>query len=487
MSQGVLLSVEEMYRADAAAVEWGVPSINLMEAAGTGVADEIKRRWTPRPVAILCGPGNNGGDGFVVARLLAREGWAVRLALLGARDKLSGDALINAERWDGEVLPMKPSVLDGCELVVDALFGAGLARELGGAPLEMVRTINERGLDCLGVDIPSGVHGDTGQMLGDAPKCEATVTFFRPKPGHLLLPGRALCGELVVVDIGIPEGVLEDIAPLTCVNGPEMWLDCFPWPRAEDNKFNRGHAVIAGGDEMTGAARLAARGARRAGAGLATITTPPEAFAIYALDAPGTLVKPIEFDNQFHKYIEDPRRNAVLVGPGNGVNDATRYRAITALEEGVACVLDADALTVFQDAPDDLFARVKDQPCVLTPHEGEFKRLFPDLEGSRLERARAAAETSGAVVLFKGSDTVVAAPDGRAAINADAPPELATAGSGDVLAGVIVGLLAQGMDGFEAAAAGAWLHAMAGAAFGPGLIAEDIPDALPAVLRSLKG
>ncbi len=479
-----LLTVAEMYRADRAAVAAGIPSLDLMEAAGGAVAAELVRRWQPCPVAVLCGPGNNGGDGFVIARHLARAGWPVRLALLGGRDALQGDAAVNAQRWSGAVEPADARCLDGVGMVVDALFGAGLGRPLDGAARELVHAIETRALPCIGVDVPSGVHGDSGAVLGAALHCRLTVTFFHRKPGHLLQPGRERCGEVVVADIGIPASVLDDIRPTTFANHPDLWRVQLPRPGTSDNKFRRGHAIVWGGSQMTGAARLAARAARRVGAGLVTIAAHPDVFAIYAADAPGNLVMPVVEAADFQDVLADERRNAVLVGPGAGVNEETRQRALAALEAGKSCVLDADALTVFQDDPRELFDAIHG-PCAMTPHEGEFARLFT-VEGDKPTRARAAAAESGAVILLKGADTTIAAPDGRVAINANAPPELATAGSGDVLAGLILGLLTQGMAPFEAACAAAWMHGAAAAAFGPGLIAEDLPEGLPAVLRALR-
>ncbi|WP_448187936.1 NAD(P)H-hydrate dehydratase [Azospirillum sp. sgz301742] len=477
-----LLTVAEMQRADLLAIAGGVPGPVLMENAGAAVAREIRARWAPRPVAVLCGPGNNGGDGFVVARLLAEAGWPVRLGLLGSRAALKGDAAQAARRWAGAVEPLGPSLLDGAPLVVDALFGAGLVRPLDGAARDLVEAM--AGLTVVAVDIPSGVHGDTGAVLGAAPAAALTVTFFRKKPGHLLLPGRLRCGETIVADIGIPGAVLDSIAPRQWENGPELWAARYPWPRAESHKYARGHAVVMGGGRMTGAGRLAARAALRAGAGLVTVACPPEAFAIYAAGSPSLIVEPAADDEAFAALLADARKNALLLGPGAGVGVHTRARVLTALDAGRDCVLDADALTSFAGAPADLLDRLNSR-CVLTPHEGEFARLF-DVEGDKLARARAAAARCGAVVLLKGADTVIAAPDGRAALNANAPPELATAGAGDVLAGLILGLLAQGMDGFDAACAAAWLHGEAAAQVGPGLIAEDLPDALPAVLRRLR-
>jgi len=488
MADNVLLTVKEMYRADAAAAAAGVASVELMEAAGAAVVATIVERWQKRPIAVLAGPGNNGGDGFVVARLLADAGWPVRIALLGESAALKGDAAANAKRWRGDVEQLSAAVLDGRPLVVDALFGAGLTRALDGTTLAVVQDVNTLKLDCVAVDIPSGVHGDTGAIMGAAPKCRVTVTFFRPKPGHFLLPGRELRGELIVADIGIPERVLAKIKPNTFVNGPELWLARFPWPRAEAHKYSRGHAVIVGGAEMTGAARLAAMGARRLGAGLVTIAAPPEAFAIYAAEEPGTLVKAIPDDGAFRALLADKRKNAALIGPGAGVSEETAARVVAALESGKAVVVDADGLTSFAGDPERLFRAIwhsTDGLCLLTPHEGEFKRLFA-VDGDKLTRARKAARLSGAVVLLKGADTVIAAPDGRAAINASGTPDLATAGSGDVLAGMALGLMAEGFDAFDAGTAGAWLHGRLAERIGAGLIAEDLPGELPNLLKELR-
>ncbi len=483
-----LLSVKEMYRADALAVSAGVPSRDLMEAAGRAVVREIRRRWSLRPVSVLCGPGNNGGDGFVAARLLDDAGWPVRLALMGKRENLKGDAAFNAGRWQGPVEALGPAVLDGAGLVLDALFGAGLTRPMEGAAHDVIEAVNERGLNCISIDMPSGVDGDTGRVLGTAPRACLTVTFFRPKPGHFLFPGRPYIGELVIAGIGIPEGVLDEITPKTSLNGPDLWRDRFSRPSPEGNKYGRGHAVVLGGAVMTGAARLAAAGARRVGAGLVTLAAPAEVFSVYASGAPGVIVTGLKEEGDLAELLSDPRKNAVLAGPGLGLNEEARKKTLAVLRAGKACVLDADALTLLAADPQALFAAAAGSPCLLTPHEGEFARIFPDMadEAGKLERVRAAASASGAVVLLKGADTVIAAPDGRAALNANAPATLATGGSGDVLAGFALGLMAQGMEPFEAASAAAWLHGEAASRFGPGLIAEDIPDALPEVLESLR-
>lgn len=484
MPDTVLLSVKEMYQADAAAVAAGAVSIDLMEAAGRAIFDQIQQRWQQRPVAVLAGPGNNGGDGFVVARLLAEAGWPVRVGLLGNKEKLNGDAAINAVRWQGETRELGLSILDGDPLLIDALFGAGLTRPVDGAALKIIEAVNDKSLDCLAVDIPSGVHGDSGDILGDAPKAAVTVTFFRPKPGHFLMPGLERCGELVVADIGIAEKVLDDINPQTFLNGPGLWLNRFPWPDTQDHKYSRGHAVVLGGEEMTGAARLAAMGARRTGAGLVTIASPPEAFDIYAAEEPGTLVKPVGDDNAFAALMADERKNAILAGPGLGVSEDTRERVLAALKTKKAVVIDADGLSAFADTPKTLFGAISGR-CLMTPHEGEFKRLFNE-EGDKVSRVRAAADKSGAVVLLKGPDTVIAEPDGRACINSTGTPDLATAGSGDVLAGMALGLMTQGMAPFEAGCAAAWMHGRLAEKIGSGLISEDLPGLIPEILKELK-
>ncbi len=508
-----LLTTAQMARADLAAVAAGVPLLKLMEAAGTAVADEVRRMMPPGSrIAVLCGPGNNGGDGFVAARHLKRASYDVRLHLLGDKAALKGDAAEMARWWDGPVRAMDPTAVESMHLIVDALFGAGLSRAPDGVAAEMIGAINASGLPVLAVDVPSGLDGTTGAASGAVVQARRTVTFFRKKPGHLLMPGRTLCGELVVADIGIPGSVLGDgLAVNLFENAPELWRRDVPRPEADGHKYTRGHAVVLSGPAFrSGAARLSARGALRAGAGLVTMASPPSALPENAAHLTSIMIAPCESPAAFQRLLDDRRITAVLLGPGAGVGPETCDLAAAALASGAAVVLDADALTSFAEAerekenavgfgftssmqmaavgPEPLFKLVRrrpERPVVLTPHEGEFKRLFPDLAGSKLDRARAAAQMSGAIVVLKGADTVIAAPDGRAVINAHAPPSLATAGSGDVLAGIAAGLLAQKMPAFEAACAAVWLHGEAAYAFGPGLIAEDLPECLPRALGKI--
>lgn len=476
-----LLSVAEMYRADALASSSGIGSLQLMEAAGFAVAHEVRRRFSRYHVVVLCGPGNNGGDGFVAARLLARDGYAVRVALLGDRRNLGGDAARMASLWHGKIESLSLKVLDRADVVIDALFGAGLARPLEGQVRQIIEELAQRQIPMVAVDVPSGVDGDTGAILGVAHQAVVSVTFFRKKPGHLLLPGRDLCGDVVVADIGIPESVLSEVEPSAAENHPGLWRLRFPWPGSYNHKYNRGQLLVMGGPAMTGAARLASHAARRVGAGLVRLVVPAEAAMIYRSGPPGPLVSSLE---DYDSLISDGLCSAAVLGPGCGIGPHLRARVLSALRAGVPCVLDADALTSFAGQEKELF-RALSSRSVLTPHDGEAARLFGEMSGSRLERARHAASLAGAVVLLKGSDTVIAHPDGRAVLNNNAPAWLATAGSGDVLAGLIGGLMSAGMESFDAACAGCWLHGAMAQECGPGLIAEDLPLALPKILREL--
>jgi NAD(P)H-hydrate epimerase len=474
-----ILTNAEMGKADAFAVAHGVPSLVLMENAGQAVADAIVARFKPCPVTVLCGPGNNGGDGFVVARLLDEYGFTLRVAH-DAEPK--GDAAVMSDKWKGVRVALAPEALDGAKLVVDGLFGAGLSRPLEGASAQVVEALND--LPVVAIDVPSGLSGDTGQALGGvAVRAAMTVTFFRKKPGHLLLPGRVLCGATIVADIGIP---LEAASTRLHENTPALWR--YPWPLAEGHKYSRGHCVVVSGPaHATGAARLAARAGLRVGAGLVSVASPPEAVAVNAAHLTAIMVKPFEGMQGLADLLSDKRFNAIALGPGLGVGAETRALVNAALKTGASVVLDADAITSFKDDPDALFDRLHEL-CVLTPHDGEFERLFPgllDKSASKVEAARAAARQAGCVVLLKGGDTVIAEAGGKAAINANAPPTLATAGAGDVLTGLIGGLLAQQLTAFDAACAGAWLHGDAASRFGPGLIAEDLPEMLPHALQAL--
>lgn len=488
-----LLTTDEMTEADRLAVAGGIPGIDLMERAGRAVADATAKMQRRR-VMVVAGPGNNGGDGFVAARCLSDDGFLVRLCFVGEPKALKGDAAVAAARWRGAVEVASPAALAASDVIIDALFGAGLHRNVEGLPRTMIDAMNASDIPVIAVDLPSGVNGTSGAVMGTAVNAARTVTFFRRKTGHVLLPGRLHCGTVEIADIGIPAWVLEKIRPQTFADTSDLWVRSFPRPTVQGHKYSRGHAVIvSGGPSTTGAARLAARGALRAGAGLATIASPREALAINAAQSVAVMVRPVDGADELGAFLSDKRRNAVVLGPGGGVGAEIREQVFAGLVSQATVVLDADALTSFSGQPDSLvsaIARRSNRNVVLTPHEGEFARLFKDIhentqDNSKVEKTRLAAQFCAAIVVYKGADTVVAAPDGRAAIADNAPPSLATAGSGDVLSGIIAGLMAQGMQAFEAACAGVWLHGEAARAFGPGLIAEDLPEMLPPVYRRL--
>lgn len=455
----------------------GLSSLAAMEAAGLAVAQICAERLVPGTALVLCGPGNNGGDGFVCARHLQEIGWDVTVATWSDPAVMRGDAAAMRDRWSGRTLPITALGGDvGYGLVVDALFGIGLSRPLN--PSGKLRSIAARARLRIAVDVPSGLNADTGAWDPLFPS-DVTVTFGAKKPGHLLLPGRLACGEVLVAGIGLePEmaNLFETAPPLL----PEGRLD---W-----HKYARGAVLaVSGGMTSTGAARLAARAALRIGAGVVTLLSPPDAAMVNACHLSAIMLKVVRDTAEAIDAARDARVRAVVLGPGLGVGAATAELVLALLGTGTPLVLDADALTSFAGAPARLFQALAGCAAgtVLTPHEGEFARLFPDLAGDKLSRAQAAAARAQATVLLKGADSVIAAPDGRAAINGHAAPWLATAGSGDVLAGMIAGLMAQGLPAWDAACAASWLHGEAGIRGGRGLIAEDLPELLPAILQSL--
>jgi hydroxyethylthiazole kinase-like uncharacterized protein yjeF len=475
-----ILTVAQMTAADRAAVEHGTPTAVLMERAGEAVARTVRDRYARRPVVIWCGPGDNGGDGYVAARHLRRRGWPV--AVEAAYPPSSDACRWAASRWKGEVRSLSVEVSPET-LYIDALFGAGLSRPLDGAVESLARSIQEQAATIVAVDTPSGTHGNTGRPLGEiAVRADLTVTFHRRKPAHVLIEGRKACGEIVVADIGLASVGELDLFE----NDPALWGKRFPWPALDAHKHARGRLkVISGEMWSTGAARLSARGALRIGAGAVTVLSPPGALAVNAAHLEAVMLAP--FGAEADLAVAAEEADVVIIGPAAGVGEATVGNLQALATTGAALIVDADALTSFRHDPEALFACL-DRDDVLTPHPGEFERIFPGLLAKSPERitaVREAAKRAGAVVLLKGPDTVVAGPDGRAAVSLNGTPWLATAGSGDVLAGFIGGLIAQGMESFEAACAGVWIHAECGARHGPGLIAEDLPNLAPSVLAEL--
>jgi len=503
-----------------------VTGLELMERAGCGVVAAMFREWpalakTDHRALVLCGPGNNGGDGFVVARLLRDWGWAVDVHLFGAPDRLPPDARCNYDRWCamGPVHDLETTLATGLsaarfDVFVDAVFGTGLKRGLS-LPLSLigaVRTVDGRrdaAPPCkVAIDIPSGLESDSGRLLGAAENiavADLTVTFHSAKIGQFLHDGPKICGKLVVEDIGLSSWsqILPPEAPEIagiCQLADGATLSRPLQKQVAGHKFEYGHALIlSGGPGRGGAARLAARGALRVGAGLVTVACPPDALAEMAAQLNAIMLHPVADADALARVLEDTRINALCLGPGLGLSNESRNLVAEVLKSHRATVLDADALTLIaRDAT--LFVALHDK-CIVTPHAGEFARLFPEIAAnlaalptngpacSKLDATRAAAAMAGCVVLYKGPDTVIAAPDGRCIINSAhygrAAPWLATAGAGDVLAGMIAGLLARGFAPMFAAQTAAWLHVEAARKFGPGLIAEDIPEMLPAVFKGL--
>jgi len=476
-----ILTVAQMRAIDEAAAQ-RMPSTALMENAGRAVAEAIVQRFSPRTTAVLCGPGNNGGDGWVVARTLRALGWRVWVETLVPRDQLKGDAAAAAASWAGDTFTIGADN-PAPDFFVDALFGAGLSRPLEGEAARLAKALSGAPERIVAVDVPSGIDGDTGEALdGLCFRAGLTVTFVRKKPAHVLLPGRMHCGQIVVADIGAPEQIVASRDIQVWENDPSLWR--LPWPGAEAHKHLRGHVFVAsGGHAHTGAARLTARSALRAGAGLVTVLSPSDALAENAAQLTAIMVREAKDETA---YAEAARTGQCLaIGPAFGTSNA-HYDLLTAAVEAqprAPLVLDADALTLLSPVTHGFTER-----DVMTPHVGEFRRAFPGIYSSsetRIDAARAAAAYARCVVLFKGPDTVIAAPDGRAIVNTTGTPFLATAGAGDVLAGLIAGLVAQGMESFEAAAAGAWLHGRAAEQIGPGLIAEDIAEQIPGVLNEM--
>lgn len=503
-----LLTTHGVREADRRTIAAGTSGYTLMQRAGHAVAERAAQLYAKhaetsplrkadgggKSAAVLCGTGNNGGDGFVAARVLAARGFTVSLGLLGSQEALKGDAAEAAADWSGDVIPASELDLSGTNIIVDALLGIGLDRDLSPELRQLVERINTSPALVVSVDIPTGIDGDSGAVRGAAVMADATVTFARAKPGHYLYPGRAHSGVLHVDDIGIAGSLADELSEGLTVNRPETWLRQALLPDTTAHKYRRGHALIASGEAYrTGAARLTARAALRVGAGLVTVASPRNALAENAAHLTAIMLREAETPEAFGALLADARFNAVAIGPAVGVGTRTVALVQAAADRERALVLDADALTSFAGDAHGLAAAILPagkKGVVLTPHEGEFARLFadaPDIGAlpSKLLRARRAAALTNAIVVLKGADTVIAAPDGRAAINDNGVPWLATAGSGDVLAGLITGLLALGLPAYDAARAGVWLHGAAAQRLGPGLIAEDLPEALPQVLRAL--
>ena len=562
-----LLTAARMRAIEQAAIAGGkATGLDLMERAGLAVVAAALEEWpelarSPRACVVLCGPGNNGGDGFVAARVLQQKGWQIEVYHFGDQSNLPPDALTNYQRWaaTGQVRPWDATAIAAAspDLFIDAVFGTGLTRPTPNevaAPLLFFTGRNRTPSKTLSIDVPSGLCADSGRVLGGDThrlRADLTVTFHRPKIGHYLAEGPGCCGKLVCADIGIGAGADPAANPVVLITGDVLGFSAIADMRqsgqphqidkaGDGHKYLHGHAlIVSGGPGRGGAARLAARGALRIGAGLVTVACPPEALAEHAARLDAVMLRAVVDAEDLEAALADKRMNALCLGPGLGLDARAVGLVGVALEsppplspphegegnetrpakvqgsQAVAktsplllvgrrrgtkrpVVLDADALTILSQT--DLFAALHPY-CVLTPHAGEFARLFPDIAAklnataakgpaySKVDATREAALRAGCIVVFKGPDTVIAGPDGSCSISAAsyarAAPWLATAGAGDVLAGFITGLLARGFSPMRAAEMAAWLHVECARSFGPGLIAEDLPNELPPVFRAI--
>lgn len=488
-----LFSPRQIAVLDAAAVEVGVSLQSLVYVAGTQAAQAIHARWPDNAIVVLCGPGNNGADGWIAAQHLRTLGHAVRVCTPTPVESANAQVQWAASLWPEPVQASDVCDVQPHEVVVDALFGTGLNAALSPTVQAWVAQIQKAGVPVCALDIPSGVNGATGAVLGPAFTADLTLAFLSAKPGHYLLPGREYAGDVQVLPLPFPLRLWQRLASdnafrdtvgrVANVNTPALWAEQLPSPTMTGHKYHRGHACVVGGDQLTGAARLAAMAAQRVGAGLTSVLASPDAWQVYATALPSSIMVQTVRSEQWAAMFHDERENAWLLGPGLGVTQHSQQLVLHALTAKKSVVLDADAITVFKDQA-ELLAQHIVAPCVLTPHEGEFARLFTRSD-DKLQDVVSAAKQLGAVVVLKGADTVIAATDGRVAINANAPAYLATGGSGDVLAGMICGLLAQGMPAFEAACAAVWWHGEAAHYHGVGLVPEDVIAALPTVQRQL--
>jgi hydroxyethylthiazole kinase-like uncharacterized protein yjeF len=489
MLQPEILSTGDCGCCDIYAQNHGVTGFELMLAAGAAVAERVQSIWSMRPVVVLCGPGNNGGDGYVCATVLLEAGWPVRVISVEDPSALSGDAKIAAQQWSGRSDRVGQASVSGAEIIIDALFGAGLTRAVTGPIASLISQVNGSSAAVVAIDLPSGVGGDAGLMGEQAVDADVTVTFHRPKTAHYLEPEASLCGDVYLADIGIPTGWNKEIEPAALHNNPGLWLSRLPRRLASTHKHRRGRLIVFSGPmSTTGAARLAAQAGLGIGAGLVTLASPPAALAVNAAASTTVMVARLEDQSAACDFLSEKRASASILGPAAGVGTTTRDLVTSATAFDAPIVIDADGLTSFAGQTADLQTLLRSQD-VITPHAGEFERLFPGLMAARankLEAVKEAAIRTGCVVVLKGADTVIASDGETPVINRHASASLATAGSGDVLAGCIGGLIAQGMNSFAACCAAVWIHGDISLSYGPGLMADNLINGIPESLGRLE-
>jgi len=484
----VILSCKNHKDLDKRTIKKFIPGYKLMENAGGVIFKIIKKKFKKKKkIKILCGPGNNGGDGFVVAKLLEENGFQdVELFCLVTKNKLKGDAKIAANNFNKNLKSFNDFKISSNDLIIDGIFGSGLKRNISGNLKKIIEKINLKKPYCISIDTPSGINGDTGEIQGTALKSNDTITFTTKKPGHLLSPGSEYCGNVIVGDIGIN---LEKLSfkPRIFENHPDNWRSKFPWPNQKSHKYTRGFSLIICGEKMTGASRLAARAAARIGCGLLCLGVPRKSFNIYSTENPIALIEIVDDKKDLNNLLKDKRINTILIGPGFGISKKKLELILKVVKEKKRLiVLDADAL---KNNFKKILLKNKTK-IVITPHEGEFLQVLKDLniknKKNKFSIVIEFIKKTKINLILKGNKTLICSQDGKISINTNTSPFLATGGSGDVLAGMITGLISQGMDIFNACCASVWIHGEIGRMKGPGLIAEDLPEMIPKVLKKLK-
>ena len=460
------------------------PSFDLMNNAGKLSAKYINKNLPKKNILVLCGTGGNGGDGFITGNELKKYKWNVTISIIGDIEKITGDSLKAYKKLKIKNTNFNDINLDNIDYVIDAIFGIGLNRNLDNEYIKTIEKINNKKLPVIALDIPSGVNSDNGTISNATFNCFLTLTYSAYKLGHYLLPSAEKCGKIVLLDIGIPKPLIKNTKPVINLNSPSIWKDKIVWPKVNDHKYSRGCIVIIGGPkEMTGAARLAAKAAQRAGSGIVILACDKNSSDIYYRTLTSQIVKSYRNIPELKNIIKDKRINSVVIGPGLGINNKNVVKNV--LKHSNNIIIDADAITCFQNDIKSFKDLIRNKTVILTPHEGEFKKLFPNIKGNLVDKAIYAAKKLNSIIVLKSANTIIASQNNHVILNKYGSRWLATAGSGDVLAGIIGALLSNGMDAFHAAAFGVWIHSSAGIYFGPGLIAEDISDLIPKIYKKI--
>ena len=493
-----ILTSKQTKNLDILSIKNGVSLSNLMENAGEASFDIIINQIIPNilnfnnKITILCGPGNNGGDGFVIAKKLCQKNFDVTVCSPFDKHKFNPTVKTKLKSCTFDIVNPSQKLFKRADLIIDALFGVGLNRDINKELSYLIKLVNKEKKFVVSIDIASGLDSDTGEERPISINADHTISFQTPKPCHYLLPGKIKTGKLSIVQIGIPKKVFNNIKNLSKIylNTMDLWKSHFPRPNEYDHKYSRGHLLVQSGDKFsTGASRLASLSALRVGAGIVTLASTDESAMINAAHLTSVMVKNINTKKDFIDFYNKRKVNAFLIGPGCGLTKYTKELSLVAIKTGLPVVLDADSISVFEDEPNELFSAIKkyNKNVILTPHEGEFKRIFKNSIGSKISKASKASRESSAIIIYKGNDTIISSPNSHLAISDKTSPFLATAGSGDILAGICAGLLSQGMDAFMAACAGQWFHKKIGEISGPGMIADDMPGFIETFLPNILG